>query len=299
MNNKTTNATIAALVAQIIFGLAFMATKIALNHTSPMTVIANRYTLAFLGLTVVMIFTKTKIKLSKNIWKLVLMSVFQPVLYFVFECYGIKLTTSSFSSVMISLVPVVAMISGMIFLKEVPSVMQYVFSLLSVCGVVVMALAGKADGTVTPIGVLLLLGAVVSAVAYNTASRKISSEFSALERTYAMAVVGLVTFGIIALLENIHSPQNIVAHFKDPEYLIAILYLGIVSSVFAFLLLNYANTYLPVAKTTVFSNLTTVVSVFAGTIFLDEKFSLSAAISVVMIVVGVWGVQIFNVKKKI
>ncbi len=292
MKNKITMATIAAIVSQVIFGFGFMFTKIALEYASPMNVIADRYFMAFLGLSVIVIFSKTKIKFTKNIWKLVLMSIFQPVFYFIFEIYGIKLTTSSFSSIMISLVPVVAMISGIFVLKEIPSPMQYVFTAISVCGVVIVALAGKENGTVTPIGIILLLGAVFSAVAYNTMSRKISKEFTALERTYAMAIIGLVAFGVVSLFENLQNPQNIILHFKNFPYLIAILYLGIVSSVGAFLLLNYANTYLPVAKTTVFSNLTTVVSVIAGAMFLEEKLTVVGAISVVMIIVGVYGVQV-------
>lgn len=298
MKNKKTAATVAALVAQVIFGFAFMFTKIALEYASPIKVIADRYFFAFLGLTAVMVFTKTKIKMTKNIWKLVLMSVFQPVLYFAFESYGIKLTTSSFSSVMISLVPIVAMISGIFVLKEIPSPLQYIFTAISVCGVVVYALSGKADGSVTPIGVILLLGAVFAAVAYNTMSRKISAEFTAFERTYAMAIIGLFVFGMISLWGNIKTPANLILQFKNPSYLISISYLGIVSSVVAFFLLNYANTYLPVAKTTVFSNFTTVVSVFAGAMFLNEKITLPAALAIVMIIVGVWGVQIIDVKNK-
>jgi len=79
--------------------------------------------------------------------------------------------------------------------------------------------------------------------------------------------------------------------------LCAILYLGIVSSVIAFLLLNFANTYLPVAKTTVFSNITTVVSVIAGVVFLDEQISALVILGVTMIVTGVIGVQALNVKQ--
>lgn len=297
MKNKTIYATLAALMAQIIFGFSFMSTKIALNYASPITVIADRYIVAFLGLTAVMIFTKCKIKITKNIWKLILMSLFQPVLYFLFESYGIEMTTSAFSSVMISLIPVVSMISGIIFLKEKPSGLQYVFTFLSVLGVCILALAGKADGTVTTLGIVLLSGAVLSSVAYNTASRKISREFSTIERTYAMTVIGLVVFLGISVIENIQSLQNIVIHFRKPAFLMAILYLGIVSSVVAFLLLNYANTYLPVAKTTVFSNITTVVSVIASVIFLDERLTLEMVISTIMIVIGVWGVQVLNTKK--
>ena len=74
--------------------------------------------------------------------------------------------------------------------------------------------------------------------------------------------------------------------------------MGIVSSVIAFILLNSANTYLPVAKTTVFSNFTTVVSVFAGIVFLNEPFTPLTVISTAMIVIGVWGVQMIKVKQK-
>lgn len=297
MKNKTISATLAALAAQVIFGFSFMFTKMSMQYASPMTVIADRYIVAFGGLTAVMLLTRTKIRFVKNIWKLIVMSIFQPVLYFVFESYGIEMTTSAFSSIMISLIPVVSMISGIVFLKEVPSPMQYVFTAISVAGVIITALAGRADGTVTILGVLLLLGAVLSSVAYNTASRKISEQFSALERTYAMTVIGLVVFVTVAVIENIHNPQNIIIHFTNPSYAIAVLYLGIVSSVVAFLLLNYANTHLPVAKTTVFSNITTVVSVFASALFLDEKFTSVTVIATIMIIIGVWGVQALSVKK--
>ena len=298
MKNNTASATLAALMAQVIFGFSFMFTKIALEYTSPPVVIADRYITAFIGLTTVMLVTKTKIRFTKNMWKLIVMSVFQPVMYFLFESYGIKLTTSSFSSVMIALIPVVAMISGIWLLKEVPTVMQYVYALLSVAGVAVMAFAGNAEGTVAPIGIVLLFGAVLSSVAYNIASRKLSAEFNTFERTYAMTVIGLIVFVTIAVAENGGNVQNVIIHFKNMPYTAAILYLGLVSSVVAFLLLNYANTHLPVAKTTVFSNITTVVSVIAGMIFLGEKFSVETAVSTVMIVIGVWGVQRINVREK-
>ena len=294
--NKTTLATLAALFAQVIFGFSFMATKISLGYATPMTVIADRYIIAFLGLSVVMIATRTKLEIRKGIWKLAVMSVFQPLLYFVFESYGIKLTTSAFSSVMIALIPVVSMISGIFVLKEIPSPMQYVFMALSVGGVVIMALSGKSDGTVTTAGIILLFGAVVSSVAYNIASRKLSKEFSAFERTYAMTIIGLISFAGIALVENINNPIAVVSNFLSPGFTGAIAYLGIFSSVIAFLMLNYANTHLPVAKTTVFSNITTVVSVIAGTVFLNEPFSVEAVISTLMIVVGVFGVQKLSVR---
>ena len=48
---------------------------------------------------------------------------------------------------------------------------------------------------------------------------------------------------------------------------------------------------LPVGKVTAFCNLTTVISVFAGVVFLGEPFTVLSLIASVVIVVGVWGVQ--------
>ncbi|MBE7044261.1 MAG: DMT family transporter [Ruminococcaceae bacterium] len=295
--NKTTSATLAALGAQVIFGFSFMFTKIAQGFATPMTVIANRYLVALFGLTVVMLITKTKINPGRKFGKLILMSFFQPVLYFIFESYGIRLTNSAFSSVMIAMIPVVCMICGIFMLGEIPSIVQYLFTALSVGGVALMTLSGSREGVVTPLGVLLLAGAVVSSAAYNILSRKLSAEFSVFERTYAMTLIGVITFVGIALVEQHFHPAEILRPLMEPSFFASVFYLGMVSSVIAFLMLNYANTYLPVAKTTVFSNITTVVSVIAGVVFLREPFSKTALLAVVMILVGVWGVQMSRVRK--
>ena len=137
----------------------------------------------------------------------------------------------------------------------------------------------------------------MSSVAYNTVSRMLSEEYSPLERTYVMMVTGAIVFLGIALWENRMNPMQIFQPFTIPAFRGGVLYLGVVSSVIAFFLLNYANTYLPVSKTTIFSNFTTVVSVLAGVIFLKEPFSILTFVAVIMIVAGVCGVQLQKVAK--
>lgn len=297
MNHKQTFlAILAAILAQVIFGLSFLFTKICLNTSSALVVIANRYLVAFLGLTVVMVVTRTKFSVNKKIWKLLMMSLFQPIIYFLCETYGIQMTTSSFSAVMIAMIPIVAMIGGIFFLGEKPGFWQYICAFLSVGGVVLIAVTGVGEGSVLPFGILLLFFAVVASAGYNITSRLISKEFSVLERTYAMTLVGFISFTLLALIENMSTPILLVSSFANLEYTGGILYLGIVSSVVAFLCLNYANTHLPVSKTTVFSNLTTVVSVIAGVLILQEPFSKFALFGTIMIILGVVGVQSMQVK---
>ena len=285
-------------MAQVIFGLSFLFTKICLGTSSALVVIANRYLVAFLGLTLVMVVTKTTFQFHRKIWKLLLLALFQPIIYFLCETYGIQMTTSSFSAVMIAMIPIVAMIGGIFFLGERPSFWQYIFAFLSTGGVILIAVTGVEEGSVLALGILLLFIAVVASAGYNITSRLISKEFSVLERTYAMTLVGFVSFTVLALLENSQNPSALISGFFDLQYLGGILYLGLVSSVIAFLCLNYANTHLPVSKTTMYSNLTTVVSVVAGIFVLHEPFLFTAMIGTVMIILGVIGVQSLQVRKR-
>jgi len=144
----------------------------------------------------------------------------------------------------------------------------------------------------------MLFGAVLSSVAYNITSRKLSSEFSVTDRTFVMTLIGAVFFTLISLIENINNPLEIIKPFFNLSYTMSVLYLGLLSSFTAFYLLNYANTHLPVAKTTVFSNLTTVVSVIAGAVILDEKITVITIVSTLMIIIGILGVQLLKVKEK-
>ena len=289
-------ATLSALTAQIIFGFSFMFTKIALGYSSPMTVIFDRYLVAFIAMTVVMVVTKQKINIQKGMWKIVLMSFFQPTLYFLFETYGIKLTSSAFSSVMIALIPIASMVCGIFTLGEIPRPMQYVFSLLSISGVVVITMSASSTGTVTPFGVVLLAGAVFSSCAFNITSRKISGEFTVMQRTYATTVIGLISFALISFFENIGNPGAMFTSFAKPDFLWAIVYLGVASSVGAFFFMNYANTYLPVARTTVFANITTVISVAASAVFLKEPITPTMIVATLVIIAGVTGVQIVGIR---
>lgn len=297
MKNKTVTATISAIISQTIFGFSFMFSKIALEFASPVVQLADRLVLAFIALNIVLLTGKVKVNFKgKKVWKVFLLGLFQPTLYFIFESYGIKLTNSTFSSVMIALVPVVSLVFAIFMLKEYPSFLQVVFSILSVSGVIIMALQGNRQGIVTLSGILLLSGAVLTAVLYNITSRGISEEFTPFERTYGMFLVGSAVYLIIALIENIDNPAEILVPFTHTEFLGATLFLSILSSVVAFMLLNYTNTYLPVAKSTSFSNVTTVVSVFAGSVFIGEPVTVISVIASFMIIIGVWGVQKFKTK---
>ena len=285
----------ASLFGTAIFGLSFMFSRLAMTVATPLQLLSMRFLFAFLLMTALLLTGRVHVNFRRSGWPwLVVLGVLQPVLYFLFESNGILYTSSSFSGVMIALIPVFSLAFGTVFLKERATWLQLAFSLLSIGGIAFLAMKGTAEGGIAFKGVLLLVGAVVSAVLYNVLARKLSREYTAFERTYMMFLVGFVVFMAMALFESGGSVRGIAAPLKEPAFLLSILYLGGVSSMGAFLLINYATTYLPLARTTAFANVTTVVSVLAGVLLLGEAFDWKSALACAAILAGVAGVQHFT-----
>lgn len=292
-------ATLAAFVGNGIFGFSFMFSRIALKTATPFTMLMYRFVLAFLALNVVALFAARSKRTDwlrfslrgRAIGKLLLLGLIQPVLYFLCESYGIDMTNATVSGVIIALIPIVALAAGAVLMGERPSLMQVLFSLLSIGGVVVMTLQQSAGGAIRPLGVMLLIGAVIFGAAFNMMSRKLSADYSPLERTYVMMMVAAVAFTLLAVMENRAQPVVLLAPLQEPSFLGSMLYLSLFSSILAFMCLNYAANVLPVSKTTAFCNVTTVLSVFAGVVFLGESISLVSVIAAVVIIIGVFGVQ--------
>lgn len=297
--SKALSGMLGALIGNSIFGFSFMFSRVALSVASPFVMLMHRFLLAIAVLSLIALwsnrtkkegFLRFQLK-GKNIGGLVLLGLVQPVLYFLCESYGIKLTNATVSGVIIALVPIAALTAAALFMHEKPSKKQVFFSFLSIFGVIVMTLLQNTGGSIRLLGVVLLIGAVATGAGFNIISRSLSQRFSALERTVVMMLVAAVVFTLLAVVECRSDLTQLIAPLKDISFLSSILYLSLLSSVLAFLGLNYATTVLPVRRTAAFSNVTTVLSVFAGVVFLHDPFNFVTLLAAIIIIWGVIGVQ--------
>ncbi|MBR4878146.1 MAG: DMT family transporter, partial [Rhodocyclaceae bacterium] len=306
MERKVKLATLGALTGNSIFGFSFMFSRMALGVAAPFVMLMHRFILASLLLgAIAFVCARRGFERDENgeihwlrfslrgkpVAPLLALGMVQPVAYFLCESYGISMTNATFSGVIIALVPIVALAAGALVLGEIPSRAQVAWSLLSIGGVVLMTLQQSADGVIRPLGVVMLLGAVVSGVAFNILSRRMSSQFSALERTTVMMAVAAVVFALLAAVQCRGDFAQMLAPLASGTFLTAIVYLSVLSSIMAFLFINFASNTLPVAKTTAFCNLTTAISMFAGVVFLGEPFGVISLAASAMIILGVWKVQ--------
>ena len=294
-NKKFILGIAASLGAYVIWGFSFMASKVCQGHTSPFVLLAYRFDIALLLLSIPLLTGKRKLQLKgKNILPLLLLGTCEPCLYFIGEQYGLRYTNSSFSGVMIAVIPIVTLLLAAVFLKDRPGKAQWAFSLLSIAGIIVITLSEKNEGELTFAGVMFLLLAVIAGASYTVVSRGISDSFSVFERTYFVQLMGGVFFTALALIENRADPAAIITPLNNGDFILAVLYLAVMASVVSYTLYNYAVSNAPVANVVSFCNLTTVISVAAGVVFFDEPFSALSAAAIVAVLAGIWGVQKYS-----
>lgn len=285
-------ALLAAFFCNFFWGLSFMASRIAMD-TAPVTVLlSHRFLLAFLVMTILLLLRRAEFHLrGKSLLPLLLLGLMQPVIYFIGEQYGILHSTTIFSGVMISIIPVAGILAAIPVLHEIPTARQMFFILLSVGGVIGIGLMSKSSGSLDWIGVAGLLVAVSAAVIYTLLNRNIAGSYSAFERTYVMMAVGACIFTVLAAADVKGNPAEYLHSLSSPGYVLSLLYLGIFCSVICFFLSCYSLSMLSVARATVFANLTTTVSVLAGAIVLHEPLSRIGILCCILILIGIYGVQ--------
>lgn len=287
-------AFLAGVLTHFLWGWSFLFARIAQRSASPIVVLMWRFLAAFLFMNLLLLTGRFPLHLTrKKLAPLLLLGSVQPGIYFPFEQYGIAMTSSSFSGLMIALIPIATLAAAVPLLHEHPTGKQVLFSLLSVSGVLLLTLSGGGMGA-TPAGFLVLLVAVLAGSGFFILSRRLSAEASAFERTYVMVGMGAAVFTAAALLRNRADLAAVTAPLTEPGFLLSLLYLSLFASVACYFLLNHALSVLPATRIVPLENLTTVISVFAGVVILHEEMSLFSLLASLVILTGIWGVQKFR-----
>ncbi len=287
-----------SLMFAMIFGLTFMFSKVVLAEITPMALIAYRFLWAIIGMETLRRLRLITIRFDRRFIKPIFYVVlFQPILYFLFEIYGLNLIASAEAGMMIALIPVFVAIFSALILNERPTKAQVGFIVLSVSGILLIQLADLQGGNLLGFGLMLL--AVMSASAFNIASRSASKILNPAEITYFMMLTGALTFNLFYLVQLTIENRlaDYVLNLTLPEVVFPLLYLGLVASIGGFFLVNFALKHLPAHVSSIYANLATVVSLIAGAIVLGEVLVLNQYIGSVMILIGVYGTVYYGRKK--
>lgn len=292
----------AATLYAFLIGLSFLFSKIALEYAAPIDALAYRFLASFVALFVPVCAKWIQIKITKEkIIKILPLALFYPIMFFSFQTFGLMNARSSEAGIIQATAPVFVMILAQVFLKEKTNYKQKISILISVLGVLyIMLQKGSTIDLANTQGVILLLLSVLSFSSYNILARKLLKDFTNWEISYIMLSVSFIFFAPLVLIRHLVAGtlNNLFIPLKESNFIISILYLGVLSTLVTSMLNNYALSKLEASKVSVFGNLGTIISMIAGVIFLQEQLYYYHFIGSTLIIAGVLGTNLLSDKQK-
>lgn len=299
---NTTKAYIAVTGQALIVGFSFLFVKIALRSADPLSLLAHRFTLAAVGIFVYSLLNPNKIRVGLSDWRSIApYSIVYPISFFLFQTLGLQMISSSEAGIVHATAPVWTLIAAGILLKERVGSAQKLLMLLSVSGVIfINIMNGSNVGNDGYLGFLFILLSAISFAVYTVLTRKLSRTYSVLPIVYVMSITGCVVFNLISVVRHLlnGSLADYFKPFADPTFVWAMLYLGVLSSLMTALLSTYALGRLEASKVGLCNNMSVVVTILAGPIFLHESLYYYHYIGMLAILVGTIGFNLIKPRLK-
>ena len=273
----------------LLWGLSFLGTKVALTELTPIEVLAVRWGMSLIlfcilsGTGIITVNYR-----GKNIKLLSVAVMIQPCIYSIMETWGINLTTSSESSIIIAVIPLMVLLESLLFLKEKISRRTCIGIFTGFSGVVTAIIISPEFSTGgKPAGYLCIIGAVTVGALYAIISNRLGKEFSAMGTTFALAAAGGVFFNLLSLLQgNGLHPYRVF--FAGGTSTWALLYLGIGCSFTAYLIFNYILSRLKAELAScIQTNSITAVGVAAGIIWGGDSWGWYTVAGMLMTIAGI------------
>lgn len=264
-----------ALVSvMIIFGLTFIAIKVALLDLGPYTLAFGRFIIATLVLSLAEKWRPSGVALKAlPLARLSLMGLLGVTLFFSLQNLGLTFTTASSASLILSSIPAITAIISYLVLGEPVSRVRAASIAVSIMGVALIILGGS-GGSLSlggrMIGDLLILISAFLWACYTVIGRNLMSRLPYLTVTWISTAFGTLFLLPLSAYEYITSSSM----HLSPSTVVALLFLGLVASALAFLLYNFAISRVEAGEATLYVNLSPLVTVCAASLMLHESLTL-------------------------
>lgn len=291
-----------AIIAQsIIIGFSFFFVKVGLESADAFTLLAHRFIFAAAGILFYHYLRPDTIQLNVKDWmRIIPYGLFYPLLFFSFQTIGLTFISSSEAGIISATAPVFTVIIARLVLNERLTFVQILFMAASVCGMILInIMTGINPGSGSFWGFFFILCAMLSAAFYNVFMKKILRHYSVIDIVFVMTIVSCIVFNVIAVISHIQKGEigNYFSSYSDLSFTVAVLYLGIPSSLVTSFLSTFALSKLRSSTVGLFNNIPPVISIFAGVGFLHEVLYWYHMVGIAVILTGTLGYNLVERKR--
>ncbi|QDQ00466.1 DMT family transporter [Lysinibacillus fusiformis] len=264
------------LVTAIVWGSGFVVTAIALEYLTAYQVMAGRFLLASIILTVLFGFRLKKARKSV-IWKGVLLGT---ILYIAFalQTVGLQYTTPSKNAFLTAVnVIVVPIIAFAVYKRRIDGY-EIIGSIMAIVGIGCLSLQGSMTMN---IGDILSLACAV-AFAFDIFCTNL---FVQKEDAIALTIIQFVTASFIGIMVVISKGE--VPATLEKEAIYSIVYLAIFSTTIAYLFQNVANQYTTATKAAIILSTESFFGMILSVLFLHEMLTGRMIMGAVLILLAI------------
>lgn len=260
-------AVLALIVANVVWGTTFVATKPMLERVPPLTVATARFAIALAILWPLVIYTGRRPVLGRVPAMMGFIGVF---LVYVCQNVGLQYTSATNGALIHGGVPILAVLLAVPLLSERPTRTRVVGIVASLIGVAaVVGIGPGADAGVSALGDALVLVSALALAGYVVIARHAFAGHDPVALTAGVALYGLL------FLLPVGSAELVIGKMARPTVtdLLGLLYLGAGASALAFVLWGYGLRHLDASQAAVFVNFSPLVGVVAAAAFLGEPIA--------------------------
>ncbi|MCU0287010.1 MAG: DMT family transporter [Acidobacteria bacterium] len=281
------------VLTMIFWGLSYVWLKVVYRFIGPITTTFLRMAATAFLLTIIVHITGKKQAIRKEDWKFViLLTFFHPFLYFLFESFGLKYVSPTIAAVIVTTIPLFIPIAAFYFFQERLSRMNITGMAISFLGVLLVIMTPDLSFSASPLGIFLLLLAVLSGVAYTTSLRKLTTVYNAFTLVMYQNIFGIFWFGPLFLIFDL---KQFLMVPITMDWIVPLILLIIFASMLAFIFYTTAVKELGAAKAGIFGISIPAFTALFSWLFSAEQLSLQQ-ISGVLIVMS--GLLISQLRKK-
>ena len=275
-----------AILTVIVWGTTFVSTKVLISYgLSPADILFYRFVLAYIGIW----FVSPKTLWAKS-WKDELLLVASGLcggsLYFIAENSALGITLASNVSLLICTTPILTAFLTFIIYKgeHLKSTLIY-GSIIALLGVALVVFNGGFILRINPLGDLLTLIAALLWAFYGIILRRLDKHYSTLFITRKVFFYGIVTLLPFFYFEPLNTDVEVLT---TPLVLSNLIYLGLVASMFCYIMWNLTISKLGVVRTTNYIYVIPLVTLITSALIINEKITGIALLGSVFILGGVY-----------
>jgi len=276
----------ALVLAMIFWSFSFVWFKIANRSYDPIAIVFIRLCMSIVFLSVFLWVTKRFTRIRKGDRKyFFLLSLFEPFLYFLGESFGLTYVSSTVGSVIISTIPVFAVIFAFVIYREKLKLINYLGVIVSFAGVLIFITNSTGSITLNPKGLALMFLAVVSATGYNMVLHRLASDYDPVTIVNIQNIIGAILFLPLFLIFDL---QDLMATGIVAESFGAVVLLAVFASCGAFVLFAYSVRHLGIARANIFSNLIPVFTALFAFFIVGDTITLRNGIGMIIVIAGLF-----------